>query len=69
MKFSSLIYLIPSLLQLDEARYQKGIPYILNFFMNNEGKIKDTTLEFLEKDFPEYHEYALKYIEEQKKQS
>ena len=64
---SGLIYLIPSLLQSDENQYQKEVIETVDIFIEEEGNIRDITLEVL-KGFPEYHEYALKYIEEQKQQ-
>ena len=64
---SAHIYTILPLLQIDETRYHKDILHTMNGFLMEEGNIRDTTLEVL-KDFPRYHEYALKYIKEQQQQ-
>ena len=66
-KLSAHIPAILSLLLLDENQYQEGALSTIQIFIIEEGKIRDITLEVL-KDFPEYHEYALKYIEELEQQ-
>ena len=67
-KFSTRIYLIPSLLQPDENQYQKEILSALNVFTEDKGNMRDITLEVLEKDFPEYYKHAQAYIKELEQQ-
>ena len=66
-KLSAHILMISPLLLLDEKKYKEEIPQTMDVFIDDKGAVRDITLEVL-KDFPEYHEYALKYIEEQKQQ-
>ena len=66
--FSTCIYLIPSFLQSDENQYYKDVLRTVEFFIEDEDVVRKATLEVLEKDFPEYYEYALKYIEEEEQQ-
>ena len=60
-KLSAHILMISPLLQLDKNQYQKEIIATVDIFIEEEGNIRDITLEVL-KDFPEYHEHALNYI-------
>ena len=67
-KITGHIYFIPTFLPLDEKQYQEEVLDTIMLFITTKGEVRKITLEVLEKDFPEYHEYAqeyIKYLEQQ----
>ena len=64
---SAHIYIVPSLLLLDEKKYQEEVPQTMEVLIDDEGNIRDITLKVL-KAFPQYHEYAENYIKKTQEQ-
>ena len=67
VRISAHIYIVPSLLLLDEKKYQEEVPQTMESLIDDKGKIRTIILHVL-KDFPQYHEYAENYIKKTQEQ-
>ena len=64
--FSYTIHSVLLFLPLDENKYQEEALKTMEVFIDDKGRIRNFTLEFL-KEFPEYLKHAINYIEELEK--